>query len=191
MPLKWWDVQGMLWLQSEAGVGNGNPMATQRKARARGRLKATFFDQLTETLEGMMGFLGETNDPDAFEALAVEFDRLASTAEALHLSRLKTTLRDAAQELLHPTGPMDSFISQLMVRTGFEPRFSPIGVVATGPLHAQLERQIANVCEPVLLFQTVEELRAHPDHASFQAEIVPASSMTEKIEHRIGFCVRF
>ena len=114
----------MLWLKSEAGVGNGNPMATQRKARARA-LKRLFFDQLTETLEGMMGFLGETNDPDAFEALAVEFDRLASTAEALHLSRLKTTLRDAAQELRHPTGPMDSFISQLMVRTGFRPRFSP------------------------------------------------------------------
>lgn len=179
--------QGMLWLRREASLGNGNPMGTQRKARARGRLKATFFDQLTETLEGVSGFMGETNDPDVFEALASEFDRLADTAAALHLVSLSTALGDAGRELRNPTGPMDSFVSQLMVRTGIRQRFTSIAIVATGPLHAQLERQIANVCEPVLLFKTVEDLRTHPERAGFQAEILPASMLTNDTEHRLVF----
>lgn len=154
----------------------------QRKSRSRNRLRGTFMDQLPRQLEGLAALTQGPSDPEARRSVSGEMLRLAKTARALGLDRLGAALITASEEIVEAVNAHPAeFIFNVVRDMGIRQRFSPIGLVATGPLRELLERQIVYICEPLVLVDSIDDLAEHPGRDGFQAEVVPARQLTAPV----------
>jgi len=155
-------------------------LRSAKKKRAKERLKASFLDRLPGQIETLTTILASDLDEDLQDSIRFELDRMIDTSMSLELVEISRAARDVRTNLTVNASPkLLRPLMNLVRRASVRSRFAPIGMVVDRATMVQIRAQAGCVCEPILLFSTIEEMQEHPAYNVFQAEVIPAVDLVD------------
>jgi diguanylate cyclase (GGDEF)-like protein len=144
-------------------------------------LKSGFLGGLPEQLRDLVAVLETDGSPETRESVAHSLKRISATAESLALSGIA---REASRLAMRAAQTSKLSFRPLLeeLRSGIGPRpFAPVAFVGTPKQLQSIDQQDDHVCEPVMLTETVDELRDAFTVDWPQAIVLPAALGTEVV----------
>lgn len=152
-----------------------------RRSGARQRLKSGFLASLPEQLRDLVALLETDSSPETRASAAHSLKRISETAASLALSGIARESSRLAMRA-NTTGRLSFRPLLNELRSGIGPRpFAPIAFVGTGKQLQSIAQQDDQVCEPIVLTESLEELRDSFTIDWPQAIVLPASMAADVV----------